>query len=285
MSEDFKTILLSLGFSNIRETASELRMKPIYRESDNDSSLCVYKRNGYWIDFVTNQKGFFNDLIKLVGGQQIKIQTESRPYLDKYIIKHFEPFEIIDDHSYWKNRGISIETLREFGGGVCKSGKMANRYIFPVLFKNKIIGVSGRSIIDKKPKWKHVGNISSWIYPYFTQNDIKQSQSAILVESIGDCLSLYDCGIKNVIVTFGLNVSNAIILSLIKNDINNITISFNNDSDSNRGNEAAIKAQNKLKLHFDNVVIKLPPKKDFNEMITSDGKESILLWMKNDSTQ
>jgi len=98
---------------------------------------------------------------------------------------------------------------------------------------------------------------------------LKETKEIFLVESIGDCLALWDAKINNVIVTFGLEVSVAILNLLLKIDPNKIYISFNNDIKKNEaGNKAAEKAKNKLLRYFDSkqIDIKLPTKKDFGEM-------------------
>ena len=86
-------------------------------------------------------------------------------------------------------------------------------------------------------------------------------------------LSLWENGVQNVIVTFGLDVSTSVVNLLLKLDPNKIYISFNNDaSNNNAGNVAAEKAKKKLLKYFDRyqVRIALPDKKDFGEM---DGSE------------
>ena len=40
---DFKNILLDLGYSNIKDNGRELRMRPLYRDSNNDTVLSVRK--------------------------------------------------------------------------------------------------------------------------------------------------------------------------------------------------------------------------------------------------
>ena len=110
-----------------------------------------------------------------------------------------------------------------------------------------------------------------------TNKIIKEKNEAILIESIGDMLSLWDAGIKNTIVTFGLDASVAIINFLLRYDTETIKISLNNDADNNlAGNEAAEKLQRKLRKYFDEgqVSIKLPTKNDFGEMT----KEEINHW-------
>jgi DNA primase len=151
---------------------------------------------------------------------------------------------------------------------------MKNRYTFPILdVDKKLVGVSGRYIYpikkdSKIPKWKHIGEKSKWQYPaYFNSHIIEEKSCAIIVESIGDMLALWEAGIKNVIVNFGLNVSFAIINTLIKHDVEKIVLSLNNDENL-AGNQAAQKAHKKLLKFFDRDQIQIcfPTKNDFGEM-------------------
>ena len=107
---------------------------------------------------------------------------------------------------------------------------------------------------------------------------IKETKEVLIVESIGDALSLYSAGIKNVIVSFGLDISTSIINFLLKLDVTTIRICFNNDSENKfAGNNAAEKGYEKLTKFFDRnqIVINLPSKKDFGEM----SAEEITQWV------
>ena len=89
-------------------------------------------------------------------------------------------------------------------------------------------------------------------------------------------LSLWEGGVKNVLIIFGLNLSSPMMGLLIKLDLNKIFISFNNDADDNNaGNKAALKIRNKLFHHFDRHQIKiaLPKKNDFGEMNAPEIRE------------
>jgi len=284
-----------------------LRMKPIYRDSSSDTVLSVHKEKGYFIDFSKQIKGSFEELIRLsLGLDSIK---DAKEFLSKkpdlLIEKNEEEFEpsrlkifnqdslkkMIKDHSYWVNRGISEGTLEEFKGGIVKVGKMENRYVFPIFkFKKnytdtikQLIGVSGRylSPLDKDskiPKWKHIGSKSFWVYPSFLNEKIlEQSKEVVLVESIGDMLALWECGIKNCLVTFGLTIQTGLLSYLLENNFQRITIAFNNDENKS-GYEGARKAQAQLLHFFDEGKIKicLPSKNDFGEMTT----EEIYNWEK-----
>jgi len=288
-------ILTNIGYS-LKDCGKEYRTKPIYRDSDNDTVLRIYKDTGFWVDFKENISGDFPSLIK----KSLKLDTEdqAKSWLkDKNYstinyqseiqpkIKEKKTFDkelllkLEKKHEYWINRNVNEETLRLFKGGLAKAGKMKNRYVFPI-FNNKqeIIGFSGRDVTNEsKIKWKHLGDKSNWCYPLFLNLEtLKQEKEIFIIESIGDCLSLWDAGVQNTIVTFGLEISTAILNVLLKIDPNKIYISFNNDSSKNNaGNNASEKAVNKLLRYFDKnqIKIKLPVKKDFGEMSIEEIKE------------
>lgn len=294
-----KEILINLGYSNIIDNPKDYRMRPIYRDSDNNTVLSVKKGSGRFIDFSRGISGSFEDLVKLslnlnsiedakkwMSSKNIEVKDEEEEKPKIISTKIFDSkflLKLKKDHSYWINRGIDEEVLNEFEGGVALSGKMMNRYTFPIFnSSNQIVGFSGRDLInsDIRPKWKHIGQKNQWCFPAkLTLKHIRESREVFLVESIGDCLSLYNAGVKNVLVTFGLEISNSIINLLLRIDPQNIRICFNDDSSENSaGNIACEKAHLKLSKFFDKkqLSINLPSKNDFGEM----NVEEITQWKK-----
>ena len=294
-------MLLDLGYSNITEDGLNYRMKPIYRESGNNTVLSVRKDSGYFIDFSRSISGSFSQLVKLslnlttadeakrwVGKRKDDVATQRKE--ERPIIKEPRVFpkdslrNLMPDHSYWQNRGISLSTLETFGGGVANRGRMKGRYTFPVFdYKKNLIGASGR-LVDQSntnaPKWKHVGDKKLWKYPCQINNKIiRHTKEVFLVESIGDTLSLWDAKVQNTMVTFGLEISVEIINYLLRIDLENINICLNNDeAENSAGNIAALKAEKKLKKYFDShqIHINFPTKNDFGEMTYDE----ILSWRK-----
>jgi hypothetical protein len=219
-------ILTDLGYQ-LKDCGKEFRAKPLYRDSDNDTVLRIYKDTGNWVDFKENISGDINSLVNLTLKLESPIKAQEwlknknfviAPSIQnqKPIIKSTKKFDLSlllkleDDQSYWIKRKVNKEALYEFKGGVAKAGKMKNRYVFPILNSKKdIVGFSGRDLNSQsKIKWKHLGEKINWCYPLFLNIDeIQTSKEVFLVESIGDCLSLWESGIKNTIVTFGLEVS------------------------------------------------------------------------------
>lgn len=295
---NIRTILEEMGYE-LFDKGKEFRCRPIYRDSDNPTSLRINKSTGNWNDFGIGIKGKLEDLIKITVGD-ITIE-EAKEHITKKGI-NFDPIiqeeieqdkrfditileELKQEHRYWINRGISKETLLKLDGGIIQTGRLKNRYVFPIFNtdKKKIIGLAGRALSQSRAKWKILGSAKKFQYPYFlSKQQILEKKEALLVESIGDYLSLLENGIENALVMFGIDVSNEIINILLKSDPNKIFVCFNNDINE-AGNKAAEKAKRKLCKYFDfhQVKVKLSLYGlDFNEML-SKNKDLIKDWYEN----
>jgi hypothetical protein len=298
--DNIKPILESLGYKLI-DKGSEWRSRPLYRDSDNETVLSIKKETGKWTDFARGIGGKIEDLIEVTlrkpkgfgsqwllkkGYDSISIsQYEAREQTPITYPKYFDPAllqKLEPEYKYWINRGISANTLKTFGGGNCKTGKMAGRYVFPIFDDLKrISGFAGRSIFNNDIKWKLIGKKSDWKYPLFlTKQFIEIEKTCFLVESIGDGLKLWESGVKNFIICFGINSLDHIYYELVKLDPDKIFISFNDDSKtgSGAGNFAAKKAAKDLLtfFHKDQISIKLPTRNDFGDMTP----EEIIKWKK-----
>lgn len=300
MSE-VKEVLISLGYSNISEDTKNFRMKPMYRDSSSNTVLSVRKDTGRWIDFSKQISGSLQDLVKLslnytsedeamkwlndhTNGGVLKLQkTKTAEIKESKVFSKSSLEKMMPNHDYWIGRGVSEDTLFLFEGGVVYEGKMKNRYVFPIFdYKRNLVGVSGRDLVNdsnsKRPKWKHIGDKGQWKYPMQVNNKIiRNNKSIIIVESIGDMLSLWEAGVKNVAVAFGLQIGLGLINYLLRIDVDNIYLAFNNDEDKNSaGNEAAQKNLNRLTRYFDRdqIQLALPSKGDFGDM----NVEEIEIW-------
>lgn len=292
-----KDVLEKLGYK-LQSSNNFWRMSALYRKS-NSNSLSVNKETGWFEDFVTGENGPLSNLVALTLGisreQGLKYLADSNANFKNSVteeeisIKNEEVFnsdllkDLLPSFAFYKNKGISEKTLREFNGGVKTCGKLNNRFVFPIFDENKkIVGVSGRDLLNNsetRPKWKILGKKNNFIFPaHLSGNEIELKSEVVLVESIGDALALYDAGIKNILVLFGTKVSKAIVLYLIRQNVNKIIIATNNDVDSstNWGEEAAKNIYKQLLNFFDSskIEIRLPAKNDFGTM----SKEEILEW-------
>ena len=57
-------ILTELGYK-LKDYGKEYRTKPLYRESDNDTVLKIYKDSGHWFDFKENISGDLSSLVSM----------------------------------------------------------------------------------------------------------------------------------------------------------------------------------------------------------------------------
>ncbi|MDA1237343.1 MAG: hypothetical protein O3A15_00160 [Proteobacteria bacterium] len=301
---DIKEALTSLGY-NLLDRGDYWQSTAVYRNGDNPTALQIYKDTGVWRDYVAGESFMpFKALIeKSLGttkpadldkylsgvsslpGSSIKKDLEAIPKIEKtFSLEDVD--NLLPHYAFYNKKGISNETLKLFKAGMSTGGSMYQRFVFPIYNKNsRVHGLAGRDMsnIKDRPKWKHMGKKVYWIYPLHikdesgeraTMSSIMDSGEVILVESIGDMLSLFENGIKNVLVTFGLDISSELLINLIGLNLKKITLSFNNDfnNQENRGRNACVKNYLKLLSHFnqESVSICLPTKNDFGEMTESE---------------
>ena len=288
----YKETLEKLGY-NLQDCGNHWRTRAIYRNGKTNTSLIIYKDSGVWKDFGSdNQAKPFNALVKetlktddpkilsaysinneavYTKPQQEKIEME-KIYPESYLEK------LLPMKTFYEKRGISNETQIKFKCGYAGGGKMYRRMVFPIYdLDNQIHGFSGRSVVDddNAPKWKHIGRKTNWIYPHhLSHNTIEEKQEVILVESIGDCMALYEAGFENVLMLAGLDISAKMISYLNTFDLNRIIVATNNDNSKqvNTGALASIKITAKLSTVFDLSLIRINPPvcNDFGEMLECD---------------
>jgi 5S rRNA maturation endonuclease (ribonuclease M5) len=272
-----------------------------YRGGDDPTSVAVYLQTNTVHDFVTSKtmsiEEFLKKTLNLRSQEQLdKIIKGTKEYYsscfadqdndDPFIktIKYYSSEDTVSldsDHSYWNGRGISNHALKIFEGGTCKSGKMENRYVFPIFnSRKKIEGFSGRDVTSKsKIKWKHIGRKNDWAYPlYFSHKYVTEKKQIILVESIGDMLSLWQSGIQNIAITFGTDLGSGLLKAILRLDPKSIIIATNNDINQ-AGQKAAQKIYKKLGEFFDPEQIRIehPMKNDFGEQSVEEN----LYWYNN----
>jgi hypothetical protein len=294
-------ILTQIGYTNLVDHGKEYRTSPLYRQSGNLTSLSINKQTGEWYDYSARVGGRIQTLVEMtINGplsEEIKAKLlagefKVNPVVELDHIKTFDKkllLKLIKDHDYWLNRGVSRRTIEKFEGGTTFNGRMANRYVFPIFNeKDELVGFSGRLIADKKyaPKWKHIGAKNTWCYPLKVNKDtIFAKREIIIVESIGDMLAIFEAGIENVAVAFGVSISANLVKFLLKADIQKIYIAFNNDRENNLvGNISAKEEGEKLQAYFDasQIQIALPSdKNDFGEM----SSEEINIWKQANQIQ
>ena len=296
---NIEEVLTEIGYS-LKKHGNYFTCRAVYRNGDNEGSVAIYPNKNLVIDFVTGEKFNIEGLIAKT--LNINDKTKIQDWIDSrnlvISIEKPEPTlsevtsfplewlnELTPDHSYWINRGIKKEILEELKGGIAtdKIPRMKDRYCFGILnSKNQLIGLCGRSLNGKNPRYKIIGEKSSFAYSLHTNlKDIKQKSEVILIEGIPDGLSLSTAGIRNWISLFGVSLSNYVLSTILRINPAKTIICTNNDMKA--GNEAARKIQHRLLKFFDKkqVEIRLPVEKDLNETIQFRGIEGIKSWYEN----
>jgi len=296
-SDHYKSVLEELGYPLV-DRGNFWHTRAVFRNGDNMTALQIYKDSGVWRDFVEPphmplpfaaliQKHFGSD--KAAAQKYLKSDPKIGPAQKDERINEPKFFseslleELLPHYKFYNDKGISDDVLKTLKGGMSTKGKMLQRFVFPVYSEmGQIIGFAGRDMGNRGPKWKLLGRKTSWVYPYYVsdlcRHYIEELNSVIIVESIGDLLNLNQHGFYNILVSFGLDLSPTLISHLIGLNLDRITISFNNDynSDSpskkNSGANAAVKNYLKILSHTtpSKLSICLPLKNDFGDMATDD---------------
>lgn len=279
--KDIKEVLFEIGYTNLREDGQFWRTKPLYRQSSNPTSLRIAKDTGSFKDFSADIGGNLEYLISITLGipvNEAKSYTGNVTKVEKPVeykdqvnfqseVREWKSLTLVPNFNFYQNRGISKETQELFETRLCLSGKFNRRQVFAIKDKDgKVIGITGRAVMENPLKWKKIGQTANWIYPLFTEQYIKESRQLILVESIGDAMALWEAGVKNFLVLFGVKLSPKVKAAIVKMNPKEIIIATNNDvNGSGAGNKAAEKIKGELEMFFseENIKICLPKKNDF----------------------
>lgn len=279
LNQEIEDILRDLNYT-FKKANNYYQCAAFHRGGDNPTALAIYPEDNLVIDFVTGEKFSILKLISLslntdFNGAQKWIKDRNyviQPIKEKEIkvVSSFFSYELDSlkrDISYGVKRGISEQTLRDFKCGVSTDGKMRGRFVIPIFNQiGKLVGITGRDITNKSViKYKHVGPTSNWVFNSFLNGaEIQNKREIILVESPFCVMRLYDCGVRNVLCLFGLELKKGLLNYLLTIEPLRIILSTNNE-ESGRGNAAAEKIKNKLEKYFgkDKILIKLPTRKDF----------------------
>jgi len=292
---DYKNTLESLGYK-LLDRGDYWQTNAIFRGGDNKTAIQIYKDSGVWKDYVnqtpflsfkklvqatigSNDDELVDSLLKkdIIFNNPHRNSNQPRISMEKTYKKDCLD-RLLPHYSFYEDRGISADALKKFKGGLCTEGKMYQRFVFPIFNLNgKIHGFSGRDMasLENRPKWKHIGLKSKWIFPHHISSKyIEDSSEVILVESIGDVLSLYERGFKNILCTFGTLISPTLISYIVGINPSKIILSLNNDlnSELNAGLTGCIKSFFKLisYVDYEKVIICLPNQNDFGEMSEKD---------------
>lgn len=154
-------------------------------------------------------------------------------------------------------RGIPLEMLKELGCYISKTGKYANRIIFPVYVDTLLMGFDSRALGDEQPKYLRSKGFSdvNTIYPYNLVKKAKPNR-VYIVEGIMDTLSGWVLGIP-CICNFGVKPQMSVTRAkeLLRLGVEEIVVLFDND-------EAGHKTRGSLEKDCEQYFTVIPVAKD-----------------------
>lgn len=300
-----KETLVSLGY-RLFDNGDHWRTTALYRHGGNPNSVIVYKQTGVWKDYAEGEdfmplqnlvertvgKGDSERIFKnkvTYAGENFQESNDGLLTMEK-IYSEVALTRLLPHVDFYLKRGISGELLKRTRCGYASGYEMYQRLVFPIYNQDgKIHGFSGRFCFwkegENKPKWKHIGETKNWAYPLYCpeipecEQQIVETRTVYLVESIGDALSMMQVGIFNVLVLFGTAKKQRVITELIRLGVEKIYICTNKD-EAGDGQLAAAKLALAFSDHFDlkNIHILLPIRNDVNAMLVC--KDDIVAWSK-----
>ncbi len=117
-------------------------------------------------------------------------------------------------HPYLTERGLSPETIVDFGVGFCAKGMMAGRIAIPVHNgEGKVVAYAGRFPGEppdaNTPKYKLPPGFKKSLELFNLDRAIKEPGPLMLVEGFFDCMKLHQHGVRKVVALMGSTLSPA----------------------------------------------------------------------------
>lgn len=111
-------------------------------------------------------------------------------------------------HEYGLGRGLSLETLKCFGAGLCLSkGTFSGRFIIPLHNEQSdLVGYAGRSVDDTDPKYLFPSSEKGFYKAHLLLNlhrligQVDPDQTVVVVEGFFDCMKVHQAGFPCVAV-------------------------------------------------------------------------------------
>jgi hypothetical protein len=128
-------------------------------------------------------------------------------------------------------RGIPAELLKKLGCYISRTGRFANRIIFPIYKYEELIGYDSRTLVDAEPKYlRSKGFVdTNSVYPFGLIEELKPNR-VYVVEGILDAISGWAMGIP-CICNWGVKptLSHARAVQLMRLGVDEVVCLFDND--------------------------------------------------------
>lgn len=205
-----------------------------------------FAKNGAGYKKITRKEKEKIDFVNTVNYIKPKQNDNPKAVSRKNVIKSLSiPSE------YFLSRDFTKEVLIKYDVGDCfaEGKEMCSRAVVPIydMSHSYMVGCSGRTINNSKPKWKHSSGFKADenLYNYwYSKEHIKNTGTAIIVESPGNVWRLEEAGIHNSVAIFGSSLGDKQKMLLdISGAMTIITIMDNDDAGKKASEQIKMKCQ------------------------------------------
>jgi DNA primase len=118
------------------------------------------------------------------------------------------------EHPYLAERGLTPETIIDFGVGYCAKGTMAERIAIPIFTPSgkEVVGYAGRFVgnpPEGTPKYKLPQGFRKSLELFNADRAGKESGPLVIVEGFFGCMKLHQFGCRRVVALMGSSMSSA----------------------------------------------------------------------------
>jgi DNA primase len=236
----------------------------------NDTHGSLYK--------LIKNYGNKNDLkqYKLINPESIKDKKVKEKVVLKGLPKEFIPLSLEDSSEDYKlamdylvKRNISLDTIKKYNIGFCKTGEYSNRVIFPSYdIHGDINYFLGRSY-DKYTKLKYKNPDIPKSEIVFNEGKVNWDSNIYIVEGVFDHIV-----VPNSIPMLGKVISDELFTKLVKRAECKVIILL--DSDAYKDAINLYKKLNSTKLHGRVLIVKLPDGYDISDINQRIGKKGVI---------
>ncbi|GEP44445.1 hypothetical protein BGE01nite_37360 [Brevifollis gellanilyticus] len=152
------------------------------------------------------------------------------------------------DHGYLAERGLTPETVAEFGLGFCARGTMSGRIVIPINNKDgELVGYAGRwpgQPPEERPKYKLPAGFrkSAEVFNLDRASTEEKGLPLIVVEGFFDVIKLWQLGFRRVVSIMGCSLSSQQEAALVEasQGRSGIILMFDEDEAGRVGREKAL---------------------------------------------
>lgn len=294
------------------ESGDELLCHCPLHQPDKNPSFSINMKTGLWICYSENRGGNFPQLFaelegcsleqaytKLKGHENLLTQVQARikyklskkqeqktHKLSFVTMPHgFASYRTSQECPEYLLKRLSWSTIETFKLGECTHNYYKNRVIIPISDRYQYVGYLARDYTEKAEKPYLVPKDFDVKRYLFNMDEALQSKrfknfkELIVVEGVFDAMSIYEKRFRNVVASFGADLTDLQIHRLAESGVSSVVMCYDNDTKKKRntGQENMLELAKTMQFFFQHIyIMKLPPGSDPNEITREQFIESYL---------